>query len=968
MHENLCETYIFSTLAAASNPIKISQEGGRMFAWLKDLFIESHDFMPHGACFLWQKPILWLHVFSDALIALSYYSIPFALLYFVYQRTDLIYRWMFVLFGVFILLCGTTHLLNIWTVWHPDYWLAGWIKFATASVSVVTAVLIWPLIPRMLQLPSPSTLKESEAYMRAIFDATPDAMLISDQHGMISMVNHQCEHLLGYAAEELTGQTIELLVPERLRAAHVMLREQYTAAPFARPMGMGRQVLALKKDHSEIDVDISLSPIMTEKGLFFASAMRDISQQKKIETALRASEERFRRMADSSPTMIWITDVDGNPTFVNQTWLNFTGVDLSDALSYDGWVELIHPDDRAAVREEYYNNRQNQGPITTEYRMRRAQGDWRWILDQGVPFFNENGAFAGYIGSAIDITERTMSEAEFRIAATAFESQEAMVITDSDAVILRVNKAFTDSTGYSAEEAVGQHISIVKSGRHDETFYVEMWECIARTGTWQGEIWDKRKNGEIYPKWLTVTAVKNEAGKVTHYVGTHIDISDRKAAEDEIRNLAFYDPLTKLPNRRLLRDRLEQAQAIHARDRRFGALLFLDLDNFKTLNDTLGHDIGDKLLQKVARRLSACVRQCDTVSRLGGDEFVIMLEELGGTSEEAAIRAEIIGEKLLSRLNAPYFLDDYEYRITPSIGATLFRDQHTNIDELLKQADIAMYQAKAAGRNTLRFFDPAMQASIKARAKLEKELHRGLQERQFILFYQPQVDADGVVIGAEGLLRWRHPERDIVTPGDFIPLAEETGLILALGQWVLESACRQLAVWSTCPELARLSIAVNVSVRQFRQPDFVDQVQAALDRSGADPKCLKLELTESLLASDMEDIAFKMNSLKRRGISFSLDDFGTGYSSLYYLKQLPLDQLKIDQSFVRDIMLDANDAAIAKMIIALAESMGLDVIAEGVENAEQCEFLTRHGCRHFQGYFFGRPLTTENFERRFAQR
>ncbi len=806
-----------------------------MLAWINELVAGSNSFMPHGNCYLWLPTVLWLHVLSDTLIVLAYFSIPFALLYFVYKRTDLMFRWIYLLFGVFILLCGATHLLSIWTIWHPDYWLEGLIKLLTAGVSIVTALLIWPLMPKLLQLPSPA--------------------------------------------------------------------------------------------------------------------------------ALQASEQRFRRMADVSPAMIWITDAQGNPSFVNQTWLNFTGLDFGAAMSHEGWIKHVHPDDRSSVFLAYYKNIHDRQPILTEYRLQRAQGDWRWILDHGVPIYNENAEFSGYIGSAIDITDRKQVEAEFRIAATAFESQEAMVITDTNAVILRVNKMFTDSTGYTAEEAVGQKISLLKSGKQDTAFYAAMWDSINQTGMWQGEIWDKRKNGEVYPKWLTITAVKDAKGLVTHYVGTHIDISERKAAEDEIKNLAFYDPLTQLPNRRLLRDRLQQALVTHSRNGVYGALLFIDLDNFKTLNDTLGHDQGDYLLQQVAKRLVDSVRESDTVARLGGDEFVVMLEELSEKATEAGIHAEVVGAKILSHLNKSYLIDGRAHHSTPSIGATLFGDSAGQIDELLKQADIAMYQAKALGRNMLKFFDPSMQASINDRAYLEEKLRMGLREKQFLLHYQPQVNGQNRIIGAEALIRWQDTAQIMVEPAKFITLAEETGLILPLGLWALETACAQLVKWAAQPALAHLSISVNVSVRQFRQDGFVQQVLTTLQHSGANPAKLKLELTESLLAFDVADIMQKMTALKQAGVVFALDDFGTGFSSLYYLKQLPLDQLKIDQSFVRDILTDPNDAAIAKMIIALAKSMDLEVLAEGVEQEAQREFLMGYGCYDYQGYLFSKPLAVADFEK-----
>ncbi len=441
------------------------------------------------------------------------------------------------------------------------------------------------------------------------------------------------------------------------------------------------------------------------------------------------------------------------------------------------------------------------------------------------------------------------------------------------------------------------------------------------------------------------------------------DITASKKAQDEINMLAFYDPLTRLPNRRLLLDRLKQAMATSIRNKRYGALLFIDLDDFKTINDTRGHVIGDLLLQQVAERLSTCVREGDTVARLGGDEFVVMLGELGENVLEAATQATTVGEKILATLNQSYQLDRQAYHSTASIGVTLFPEQQGSIDVLLKRADLAMYQAKAAGRNTLRFFDPAMQATATIRAALEADLRVAVAQSQFILYYQAQVVGEGRLTGAEALVRWQHPERGLVSPAEFIPVAEDTGLILHLGHWVLETACNQLAMWADQPDLAQLTVAVNVSARQFHQRDFVDQVLALLAKTGASPNLLKLELTESLLVENVEGVIAKMNALKARGVGFALDDFGTGYSSLSYLKRLPLDQLKIDQGFVKDILTDTNDAAIAKMVVALAESLGLTVIAEGVEIEAQRAFLARQGCHAYQGYLFSRPLPLHEFEK-----
>ena len=458
------------------------------------------------------------------------------------------------------------------------------------------------------------------------------------------------------------------------------------------------------------------------------------------------------------------------------------------------------------------------------------------------------------------------------------------------------------------------------------------------------------------------TLLRDETGAVTGTLSSAEDITERKTAENEIRNLAFFDPLTSLPNRRRLIDRLKQAIAARARSRQYGALLFIDLDNFKDLNDTLGHDIGDLLLQQVGKRLTTCVREGDAVARLGGDEFVVMLENLGENLHQAIAHADAVGRKILTTLNQPYQLAQYTCSSTPSIGITLLSDSHGTVDDLLKQADLAMYQAKAAGRDTLRFFEPEMQAAVATRAVLEAALRQALLKNQFRVYYQPQVDGKRGLTGVEALLRWQHPQRGLVPPREFIHVAEETGLILPLGLWVLETACVQLALWAARPEMAHLTIAVNVSACQLHHHDFVEQVLDVIDRTRANPQRLKLELTESLLVKDQAGAIARMTALKARGVGFSLDDFGTGYSSLAYLKQLPLDQLKLDQSFVRNILTDPHDAAISKMVIALAENVGLEVIAECVETEAQRDFLARQGCHAYQGYLFSRPLPLAEFE------
>jgi len=677
-------------------------------------------------------------------------------------------------------------------------------------------------------------------------------------------------------------------------------------------------------------------------------------------------EAKLRTLADFTNDWVYWQGPNREIYYMSPSCERVTGYSAKEFIDDPGLLlRVMHPEDRQVMEQHLHDIAQpvacqNEGQ--QDFRIVRRDGEIRWIAHNCRSITGPNGESMGCRVGNRDVTENRQTEQQLRIAATAFESQEGMVVTDTDTVILRVNRAFTDITGYTAEEVVGKKTNLLKSGRHDQAFYAEMWQSLRSQGVWQGEIWNRRKNGEVYPEWLTITAVKGNSGEITHYVSTLTDITLRKAAADEIKNLAFYDPLTQLPNRRLLMDRLKHALASSTRSGREGALLFIDLDNFKTLNDTLGHNIGDLLLQKVAERLTSCVREGDTAARLGGDEFVVMLEDLSEQDIEAAAQAETIGHKILDVLNQPYQLGPHECHSTPSIGATLFNDHKSGIEELLKQADIAMYQAKTAGRNALRFFDPQMQDTINARAALEGELRKALANQQFHLYYQIQVDGSFRPLGAEALIRWLHPERGLVFPAQFIPLAEETGLILPIGLWVLETACAQLKAWQQNAHTRALGLSVNVSAKQFRQVDFVAQVQAVVQRQAINPKLLKLELTESMLLENIEETVAKMNALKEIGVRISLDDFGTGYSSLQYLKRLPLDQLKIDQSFVHDLALDSSDKIIVRTIIAMAQSLNLDVIAEGVETEAQRLLLQNKGCTHYQGYLFDRPVPIEQFE------
>jgi diguanylate cyclase (GGDEF)-like protein/PAS domain S-box-containing protein len=598
---------------------------------------------------------------------------------------------------------------------------------------------------------------------------------------------------------------------------------------------------------------------------------------------------------------------------------------------------------------------------------------WGALIDHGLidSFYVEGFAFLALVllmsvSMALELRDRTIrleaSASELRIAATAFQTQEAIMVTNADRVILRVNQAFTRITGYTAEEAKGRNPAMLKSDRHNDQFYNDIWDTVARDKYWQGEIWNRRKNGEVYPEWCTITAVTNTEGQITNYIGAFSDISQHKHDEEEIHNLAFYDPLTKLPNRRLMIERLSYMLDNSMRQNHHGAILFIDLDNFKTLNNTKGHDIGDLMLVEVAKRLKDCVRIDDTVARLGGDEFIAILEGLSAEHAQAVAQVETVVKKILMMLDQPYYLRDHEYHSSASVGIKLFCDKKFALEELLKHADTAMHQAKASGRNSFCFFDPDMQAIMESRATLEHELRHALPQQQLRLYYQMQVDRSGHLIGAEVLLRWRHPGHGLVSPAQFIPIAEETGLILPIGTWVLKTACAQIKAWETDSRTNRLCLSINVSVRQFYQPDFVERVRNIITESAINPSLIKFELTESLVLNNISDSIVKMKALQEIGVHFAMDDFGTGYSSLAYLTQLPLSQVKIDQTFVQNILKKPTDAVIVQAIIGMADNLGMEVVAEGVETEAQYEFLKQHGCSVFQGNLFSKAVSVEKFE------
>jgi diguanylate cyclase (GGDEF)-like protein/PAS domain S-box-containing protein len=691
----------------------------------------------------------------------------------------------------------------------------------------------------------------------------------------------------------------------------------------------------------------------------------------RVEYSLRQSELNFNALIELSPIGVLFSS-EGVTLGANQAFLRMFGYELDEVCGRP-FLEIVAPQSREAMIDRV--RKRAQGIAVEQnyeiFGLRKDGTEIPLLVSANRMELDEGPRTTAFV---VDITEQKRNESALKetneMLHTVVENAPVRIFwKDRGLHYLGCNTAFAQDAGMlTPDDVVGKDDYQMGWRNQAELYRQDDLTVIGldKPKLAFDEVQTSPDGREI---WLRTSKVPlhDATGQVIGVLGIYDDITAQKQAEAQIHRLAFYDALTNLPNRRLLMDRLRQAFSVGARSGQHGALLFLDLDNFKTLNDTKGHDTGDMLLIEVATRLNTCVRDGDTVARIGGDEFVVVLDSLSTISDEAAAQADLVAEKIRDIVSLTYHLGTYSHHTTPSIGVVLFQGHLQSLDDVLKHADTAMYQAKTAGRNTIRFYDPLMQAAIEARADLEEELRHALDRDQLRLHYQIQMDSRYRPLGAEVLLRWQHPKRGLVSPMQFIPLAEDTGLIVPIGLWVLQIACAQLKSWQNDALTRDLTLAVNVSVKQLRNPNFVAQVHRVLMETGAKPSLLKLELTESIVLENVEDTIAKMRELKLLGVSFSLDDFGTGYSSLQYLKRLPLDQIKIDQSFVRDIVTDPNDAAIVQTIIAMSEVLGLNVIAEGVETEEQRGFLDLRGCQAFQGYLFGKPVPLPDFEARLRE-
>lgn len=698
---------------------------------------------------------------------------------------------------------------------------------------------------------------------------------------------------------------------------------------------------------------MSVAPLRTPKGGAVVSHF-NITRLILAEEALRESELHFRTLANSGSALIWGSGLDMGCNYFNEAWLQFTGRTLEQELG-SGWTEGVHPEDHDRCLGIYVEAFRQRQPFSMDYRLRTASGIYRWIQDDGVPRFDTEGVFLGYLGSCLDISERKETELALRKLSLAVEqSPVSVVVTDLNGCIEYVNQAFVAITGYSRGEVLGQNPRMLQSGKTPTAIYRSMWESVSSGEVWKGEFTNRRKDGSEYIEAVNVAPVREADGQISHYLAVKQDITEKKQAEAEITRLSYYDPLTGLANRPLLMDRLGHALAASHRQGRQGALLLFDIDRFKTFNDARGHDLGDLLLISLAERVKTLLRDGDTLARLSGDEFAILLQDLPPHHETAGRRALSVAEKLHAALEKPFLLDAEEANITASIGITLVPENDADTpQEALRRGDTALHRAKEAGGHQIAFFEIQMGEMAQQRFRIERDLRRGIRGGELRLFLQPQVDASGRAVGAEALVRWQHPERGLMPPIQFIPIAEESDLIVDLGVWVMTEACRLLSQeeMADCP----VQISVNVSPRHFRQAGFVPWLREVLLTSGADPNHLTLEVTEGLVIDNMNDVVAKMSELAAMGIHFSIDDFGTGYSSLFYLKRLPIHELKIDKSFIQDLPHDRDDAALVEAILAMAGHLHLQVVAEGVETTAQAEFLNSRATVVHQGYLYGRP-------------
>ncbi len=852
-------------------------------------------------------------------------------------------------------------------IWGSDWLVEAWLGAALpANVQswkgtlfvLLTAVLLYVLEQRETrrQLRLTAELTDREQLLSTFVQHVPAAVALVDRDMRYLVTSQRWLSDFGLDAAQVNGHRHRDAFPDdagKWEAAHRhALAGEVTRSEDDRLIRPDGSVLWLRWEFRPCNV---VGGRVETVAIF----IEDITQFKRDQDRLRTAEERWRYAIDSSELGLWDWHVPTGTVFFSNTWKSMLGYDAAEVGSGLGeWENRVHPEDMATVLADV--GRMLAGEVefySNEHRMLCKDGSYKWILDRGKVIERDNAGNAlRVIGTHTDLTELRARDAELKLHANLFmHSLEGIMICGPDKRILAVNQSFTEITGYAQEEVQGQQPSMVSSGRHDEAFYRDLWQQVNTLGRWQGEVWNRRKDGTLFLEWLTINVDRADDGSIRHYYAIFSDITERRATEQRLMHLTRHDALTDLPNRLLLHDRMERALTDPQRHRTPLAVLYVDLDRFRNVNESLGHTVGDLLLVEVARRLVQAVGDGATVSRHGGDEFTVLLPAAG--ADEAAHTAQA----LLEALAQPVTVDGQQLVVSASIGIATYPADGKDADTLLQASDVAMYRAKQDGGNIFRFHSATMQQHVSKTLQTENALHRALRDSEFELYYQPQIEmASGRVTGCEALLRWRDPIVGLRSPAEFIPIAEESGLILPIGAWVIKTAAAQCKALRDAGH-AQLVVAVNVSALQFRQERFVAQVAQVLADSELPAQALEIELTESAVADDPERSIALIQSLRDLGVRLSIDDFGTGYSSLSYLKRFNIHKLKIDQSFVHDLMSDSDSASIVQAVISMSADLGLRAIAEGVETAAQAAWLQQRGCGEAQGYLYARPMPAADF-------
>lgn len=845
-----------------------------------------------------------------------------------------------------------------------------WRWLLLSIVLAATAAIAWLIARQQIHKQTMiRRLSESETMYRLFSDNSHDWEEWVTPAGEHKYISPSCLRITSYSQQEFTQNP--RLIEDIIHLEDLAAYKEHIARHQKRPEDQGADSLEFRihRKSGEIRwIKHSCHPIKDEQGKILGRYIvnRDITEDKKNDQLVRESIELSYATLESSADHIVILDSQGIIQIVNTAWQNF-GYENESKREKKEWVGINYlnicstakPPSNEGAGEVYHGLRKViKGQIDRfefEYPC-HSPTEERWFLLRAVPLQSHSG---GVLVSHTDITQQKIAERELQLAASSFQASDAILITDAANRIIRVNEAFSRTTGYSEMEVIGKSPAILQSGRHEASFYETMWQSLNDNGFWEGEVWNRRKSGETYPEHLKINVVKNDIGNVMNYIATFTDISQQKNAEEQIHKLAFYDPLTELPNKSLFTERLEQALHHSKQDKKLSAVLLLDLNNFKLINESLGHNVGDHILIEVAKRIARELRQTDSAAHLSGDEFAVLAENIADTPEGAAEVLSSLAERFLSLIKRPYQIENRTINLSACIGIDIFPMEGDTATDVLMRADTAIHRAKETPGQDVVYYREEMQADINRRLNLQTALREAVQNQHFLLYFQDKVDQSEQIIGSEALIRWNHPEQGILPPGHFIDVAENCDLIIDLGNWVLQTACGYIKRLQRAQPGGVRTIAVNISGTQFRQDNFVQTVESIIAESSIDASWLEMEITESIAMHDITEAVDKMNALKAYGIRWSMDDFGTGFSSLSYLKDLPFDSLKIDRSFINNIHVNKKNQAIVKAIISMAHNLQLEVVAEGVERAEEVAFLKSVDCECFQGYFYSKPRPPE---------